>query len=100
MPTSDNIERNPHPETTIRTRLNPNHVDVHIGIVKVVAGKISQAILWRHISMWGRGLGQDTGKSFAWAVSGILPVSTVTEWDIMISLDFLCEVTWLNICSG
>jgi hypothetical protein len=91
MPTLDNINQinsNPHPETTTGTRLNPNHVDVHIGIVKVMVSKISQTILGRHISMRGR-LGPDTGKRFAWAGSGILPVSTVTKRDIVISLDFL-----------
>jgi hypothetical protein len=103
MPTSNNINQiksNPNPETTTRTRLDPNHVDVHIGIVKVMASKISQTILWWHISMRGRWLGPDIGESFACAGSGILPVSTVTKWDIVIFLDFLCKVTWLNIYGG
>lgn len=98
IPTSDyinQIKSNPNPKTTTRTRLNPNNVDMHIGIVKVMASKISQTILWRHISMQGRRLGPDTGKSFAWAgsgiKSGILPVSIVTKWDIVISLDFRRE---------
>ena len=48
------LQRNPHLETTTRTRLNPKHIDEGSGIVQETASKISQAVRsWWHVRRWG-----------------------------------------------